>query len=96
MHALHKHSIFPLAFPPPVLPLNSWAEALLLHHHGSAMTGVSPESPEFLGSWSPRVFSVLLCDVISSLSQRRRLDGDGRGSERNAELCMISGCLVLL
>ena len=60
------------------------------------MTGVSPESPEFLGSWSPRVFSVLLCDVISSLSQRRRLDGDGRGSERNAELCMISGCLVLL
>ena len=92
---LHKHSNFPLAFFP-ILPLTSWAEALLVHHLGFAMTGASPEFPEILGFWSPRVFSVLLCNIISSLSQCHRLNGDGRGSEGNAELCMIFGCLLLL
>lgn len=59
-------------------------------------SGASPEFPEVPGSWSPRVFSVLLGNIISSLSQHHRLNGDGRGSEGNAELCVIFGCLPLL
>lgn len=62
---LHKHSKCPLAFFP-VLPLTSWAEALLLHYQGFAMT--QEQALSFLRSQVPgaQEFSQS-CSAISFL-----------------------------
>ena len=86
---LHKHSNCPLAFFP-VLPLTSWAEALLLHYQGFAMT--QEPALSFLRSQVPgaQEFSQS-CLAISFLLWASTIDWMGmEGVQKEMQSCVWS------